>query len=200
MRSAAARNSAGSTTRAAAARARDDDDFSVDAGVRAGEQVAKDMVAVHIGPDMRMAVVGAPSYFRKRSEPEKPQDLVGHDCINLRLSTHAGLYAWSSKKVAENSGCASKDSSPSMAPARCSMRRSLVFGLAYVPEELAQPHLAKGRLRRVLEDWCLPLFRLPPPLPEPSPAVGRLCAVRRCAALPRLVIPRHTQPIFGPQP
>lgn len=69
-----------------------------DAGVRAGEQVAKDMIAVRIGPDLRMAVVGTPSYFRRRPDPKKPQDLVGHDCINLRLSTHGGLYAWEFEK------------------------------------------------------------------------------------------------------
>ena len=65
-----------------------------DAGVRLGEQVAKDMIAVRIGPDMRMAVVGAPSYFNKRSEPKTPQDLIGHNCINLRLPTRGGLYVW----------------------------------------------------------------------------------------------------------
>jgi len=65
-----------------------------DAGVRLGEQVAKDMIAVRIGPDMRMAVVGAPSYFARRPRPKKPQDLVSHDCINLRLPTFGGLYAW----------------------------------------------------------------------------------------------------------
>src|SRR5438067_5045321 len=65
-----------------------------DAGVRSGEQVAKDMIAVRIGPDMRMAVVGAPSYFKTRPEPKKPHDLMGHNCINLRLPTHGNLYAW----------------------------------------------------------------------------------------------------------
>src|SRR5215204_3978546 len=65
-----------------------------DAGVRSGEQVAKDMIAVRIGPDMRMAVVGAPSYFRERSEPKTPHDLIGHNCINLRLPTHGGVYVW----------------------------------------------------------------------------------------------------------
>ena len=73
-----------------------------DAGVRAGEQVAKDMIAVRIGPDLRMAVVGAPSYFRRRPDPKKPQDLVGHNCINLRLSTHGGLYAWEFEKAPAN--------------------------------------------------------------------------------------------------
>src|SRR5437879_1038184 len=69
-----------------------------DAGVRSGEQVAKDMIAVRIGPDMRMAVVGAPSYFKGRSEPKKPQDLINHNCITLRLPTHGGLYAWEFEK------------------------------------------------------------------------------------------------------
>ena len=69
-----------------------------DAGVRLGEQVAKDMVAVRLGADMRMAVVGAPSYFARRSKPKKPQDLTAHDCINLRLPTYGGLYAWEFEK------------------------------------------------------------------------------------------------------
>src|SRR5688572_221966 len=68
-----------------------------DAGVRSGEQVAKDMIAVRIGPDMRMAVVGAPSYFKTRPEPKKPQDLIDHNCITLRLP-HGRLYAWEFEK------------------------------------------------------------------------------------------------------
>src|SRR5919202_845164 len=69
-----------------------------DAGVRSGEQVAKDMIAVRIGPDMRMAVVGAPSYFKTRPEPRRPQELIGHNCINLRLPTHGNVYAWEFEK------------------------------------------------------------------------------------------------------
>jgi DNA-binding transcriptional LysR family regulator len=69
-----------------------------DAGVRLGEQVARDMIAVRIGPDMRMAVVGAPSYFARRPKPMKPQDLTAHQCINLRLPTYGGLYAWEFEK------------------------------------------------------------------------------------------------------
>ena len=127
-----------------------------DAGVRDGEQVAKDMIAVRIGPDMRMAVVGAPSYFRNRSEPEKPQDLVGHNCINLRLSTHGGLYAWEFEKGGRElkvrvEGQLTFNGTFQMLNAALSG-----YGLAYVPEDLAQPHLAKGRLKRVLEDWCAP--------------------------------------------
>jgi DNA-binding transcriptional LysR family regulator len=127
-----------------------------DAGVRSGEQVAKDMIAVRIGPDMRMAVAGAPSYFRKRPEPKTPQDLIGHNCINLRLPTRGGLYAWEFEKNGRE--------------LRVRVEGQLVFngathmlnaalaglGLAYVPESMTQAHLARGRLKRVLEDWCAP--------------------------------------------
>jgi DNA-binding transcriptional LysR family regulator len=127
-----------------------------DAGVRAGEQVAKDMIAVRIGPDMRMAVVAAPAYFKTRPEPKKPQDLIGHNCINLRLPTHGGLYAWEFAKGARElkvrvEGQLVFNGTFQMLNAALSG-----FGLAYVPEGLAQPHLAKGRLKRVLEDWCPP--------------------------------------------
>ena len=122
-----------------------------DAGVRSGEQVAKDMIAVRIGPDMRMAVVGAPSYFRKRSEPKRPQDLIGHNCINLRLPTHGGLYAWERELKVRVEGQLVFNGTFQMLNAALAG-----FGLAYVPEDLAQPHLAKGRLKRVLEDWCPP--------------------------------------------
>src|SRR5207253_8895618 len=69
-----------------------------DAGVRSGEQVAKDMIAVRIGPDMRMATVGSPAYFRRHPEPKRPQDLIEHNCINLRLPRHSGVYAWEFEK------------------------------------------------------------------------------------------------------
>jgi DNA-binding transcriptional LysR family regulator len=127
-----------------------------DAGVRHGEQVAKDMIAVRIGPDMRMAVVAAPSYFAKRSPPKTPQDLIGQNCINLRLATHGGLYAWEFEKAGRElkvrvEGQLVFNGSYQMLNAALAG-----FGLAYVPEDLAQPHLAKGRLKRVLEDWCPP--------------------------------------------
>ncbi len=69
-----------------------------DAGVRLGEQVARDMIAMRIGPDMRMALVGAPAYFASRPAPLTPQDLTAHSCINLRLPTYGGLYAWEFEK------------------------------------------------------------------------------------------------------
>jgi DNA-binding transcriptional LysR family regulator len=127
-----------------------------DAGVRAGEQVAKDMIAVRIGPDLRMAVVGAPSYFRRRSEPKKPQDLIGHDCINLRLLTHGGLYAWEFEKGNRELKVRVEGQLVFNGVSQMLNAALAGFGLAYVPEELAQPHLAKGRLKRALEDWCPP--------------------------------------------
>jgi len=127
-----------------------------DAGVRAGEQVAKDMIAVRIGPDIRMAVVGAPSYFAKRSPPKKPQDLTEHNCINLRLPTYGGLYAWEFEK-GDGELRVRVDGQLVLNSTAQMLKAALAgFGLAYVPHDVAQPHVAEGRLNRVLEDWCPP--------------------------------------------
>jgi len=127
-----------------------------DAGVRLGEQVAKDMIAVRIGPDARMAVVGAPTYFAKRSPPRKPQELISHNCINLRLPTRGGLYAWEFEKGKRQLKVHVEGQLVFNGTAQMLSAALAGFGLAYVPEELAQPHLAKSRLKRVLEDWCPP--------------------------------------------
>lgn len=127
-----------------------------DAGVRIGEQVAKDMIAVRIGPDMRMAVVAAPSYFETRPEPKKPQDLVGHSCINLRLPTHGGLYAWEFEKGGRELRVRVEGQLIFNTTAQMLTAALAGFGFAYIPEGLAQPHILKGRLKRVLEDWCPP--------------------------------------------
>src|SRR5216684_1738441 len=127
-----------------------------DAGVREGEQVAKDMIAVRIGPDARMAVVGAPSYFRNRREPKKPQELVEHSCINLRLPTHGGLYPWEFEKGARELKVRVEGQLVFNGPLQMLNAALAGFGLAYVPEDMARPHLAKGRLKRTLEDWCPP--------------------------------------------
>jgi len=127
-----------------------------DAGVRSGEQVARDMIAVRIGPDMRMAVVGTPSYFRKRAEPTKPQDLISHNCINLRLPSHGGLYAWEFEK-GDRELKVRVDGQMTCNGAIQMLNAALAgHGLAYIPEEMAEPYLAKGRLKRVLGDWCQP--------------------------------------------
>src|SRR5688572_179465 len=127
-----------------------------DAGVRNGEQLAKDMIAVRIGPDMRMAVVGAPSYFANRPPPKAPQDLTAHNCINLRLPTHGGMYAWEFEK-GNRELKVRVDGQLVFNRAHQILNAVLAgLGLAYAPEDMVQPYLATGRLIRVLEDLCEP--------------------------------------------
>jgi DNA-binding transcriptional LysR family regulator len=125
-----------------------------DAGVRLGEYIAKDMIAARIGPDVRMAVVGAPSYFARRRLPKKPQDLMEHDCINVRLPTHGGLLPWDFKKGQHQlnvrvDGTLIFNGYPQVLKAVLAG-----MGLAFALEEAVQQHIAEGRLVRVLEDWC----------------------------------------------
>ena len=127
-----------------------------DAGVRSGEQVGKDMIALRIGPDIRMAVVGAAAYFRKRPEPKRPQELIEHNCINLRLPTHGGLYAWEFEKSGRELKVRVEGQLTFNTTALMLEAALAGHGLAYVPEGLVEPHIAKGRLKRVLGDWCPP--------------------------------------------
>jgi DNA-binding transcriptional LysR family regulator len=127
-----------------------------DAGVRLGEQVAKDMVAVKIGPEERFVVVGAPAYLAGRETPRHPQDLLAHRCINLRLPTLGGLYAWEFEKDGHElkvrvDGQLVFNALPPILKAALAS-----FGLAFLPTELVQPHLAAGRLVPMLEDWAPP--------------------------------------------
>lgn len=127
-----------------------------DAGIRLGEAVAKDMVAVRIGPDLRMAVVGAPSYFSGRPQPRTPQDLAEHQCINLRLPTLGGLYAWELEKDGRElrvrvDGQLAFNNVPMILRAAAAG-----FGLACVLEDYVAAPVAEGSLVRVLEDWCPP--------------------------------------------
>jgi DNA-binding transcriptional LysR family regulator len=127
-----------------------------DAGVRLGEQVAKDMIAVRIGPDFGMAVVGSPSYFAKRSRPKKPQDVTDHVCINLRLPTYGGIYAWEFQKRGHELKVRVEGQ---LVFNNLALRVNAAlagFGLAYLPEDQVQTPLAEGRLIRVLDDWCPP--------------------------------------------
>jgi DNA-binding transcriptional LysR family regulator len=127
-----------------------------DAGVRLGEQVAKDMIAVRIGPDQRMAVVGAPLYFAERPAPKTPHDLNHHSCINIRLPTLGGLYPWEFRKNGRElnvrvDGRLVFNEMPMV------LRAAIEgFGLACVLEEQAAHLIAEGRLVRVLADWCPP--------------------------------------------
>ena len=127
-----------------------------DAGVRTGELLAKDMIAVRVGPDMRMAVVGAPSYLNNRAVLKNPQDLIRHQCINLRLPTRGGVYAWEFEKGRRKLNVR-VDGQLTLNGTKQMLNAALEgFGLAYVPEDVARPHVIKRRLTRVLEDWCPP--------------------------------------------
>ncbi len=125
-----------------------------DAGVRLGEQVAKDMIAVRLGPDARMAVVGAPSYFARRPRPKTPQDLTAHDCINLRLPTLGSLYTWEFQKGRRELKVR-VDGQLVFNATRMMLNAALTgLGLAYLPEDLVQARITEGKLIRVLADWC----------------------------------------------
>jgi DNA-binding transcriptional LysR family regulator len=147
-----------------------------DAGVRLGEQVAKDMVAVRIGPDTRMAVVGAPSYFTTRPRPQTPQDLTAHDCINLRMQS-GGLLTWEFDKGGREVKV--------RVEGRLVFNNTLMaleaavagYGLAYLLEDRVQACLADGQLVRVLADWCPPFsgYHLYyPSRRQPTPAFSLL--------------------------
>jgi len=127
-----------------------------DAGVRLGEHLQKDMIAMRIGPEVRMAVVAAPSYFATHPVPDKPQDLTSHDCINVRLPTHGGLLPWDFKKgtrelVVRVDGQVTLNGFPQVVDAAAAG-----MGLAFVLEDVVKHQLENGQLRRVLDDWCEP--------------------------------------------
>jgi DNA-binding transcriptional LysR family regulator len=153
-----------------------------DAGIRLGEQVANDMIAVPIGPPMRMAVVGSPGYLAARPPVKSPRDLTGHDCINLRFLTHGGLYAWEFEKkgrplnVRVEGRLTFNDTGQIHAAALDG------FGLACLPEDMVQADVANGRLRRLLADWCPPFpgYHLYyPSRRQPSPAFSLLVETLR---------------------
>jgi DNA-binding transcriptional LysR family regulator len=144
-----------------------------DAGVRLGEQVDKDMIAVRIGPDFRIAVVAAPSYFNGRRQPRTPQELTQHACINLRLPTHGGFYVWEFRKGGRELNV--RVQGRTVFNAVTMMRHAALegLGLAYLPEDMVEAAIQKGRLVRVLADWCPPrpgYHLYYPSRRQPSPA------------------------------
>lgn len=127
-----------------------------DAGVRLGEQVAKDMIAVKIGPEMRMAVVASPDYFRDRPIPRTPQDLASHSLINMRLPTYGGLFAWGLEQDGREVKVRGEGQLVFNSLALRLQSALDGLGIAYLPEDQALAHVAERRLVRVLEDWCPP--------------------------------------------
>jgi DNA-binding transcriptional LysR family regulator len=153
-----------------------------DAGVRLGEQVDRDMVAAPIGPEMRMAVVASPAYFATRPRPRTPQDLTEHNCVNIRLQTYGGIYAWEFEKqgralkarVEGQFSCNTMD-----------LRLAAALsgqGLAMTLEGESAPYVERGELIRVLADWCPPFpgYHLYyPSRRQPTPAFQLLLDVLR---------------------
>ncbi|SEB87618.1 transcriptional regulator, LysR family [Pseudomonas mohnii] len=144
-----------------------------DAGVRLGDTIDKDMIAVPIGPPLRMAVVATPAYFATRAIPKNPRDLMDHNCINQRMQTSGGLYVWDFERRDKQlnvrvNGQLTFNTSVHIVEAALAG-----LGIAYLPEEEFSPHLQEGRLMRVLEDWCPPFagyYLYYPSRRQPSPA------------------------------
>ncbi len=153
-----------------------------DAGVRLGEQVEKDMVAVRIGPDLRMAAVAAPAYLARHPAPQTPHDLAQHNCINLRLPTRGGFYSWEFEKdgralnVRVEGRLAFNNARLILQAAEAGL------GIAFLLEDHMQEALAAGRLARILADWCPPFpgFHLYyPSRRQPTPAFALLVEALR---------------------
>ncbi len=148
-----------------------------DAGVRLGDTIDKDMIAVPIGPKLRMAAVASPAYFSKNPAPKTPRDLVAHRCINMRFPTHGGLYVWEFERKGEPlnvrvDGQVVLNSSPHIVLAALEG-----LGIAFLPEEEFAPHIEQGQLVRVLQDWCAPFdgyYLYYPSRKQPSPAFSRV--------------------------
>ena len=158
-----------------------------DAGVRLGEQVAKDMIAVPISGDFRMAIVAAPSYFASRPKPATPQELTLHNCINMRLPTHGGLFVWEFAKDGKEINVRVEGQ---LVYNNLAVRLQAALGglgLACMPEDVAAPHVAAGTLLRVLEDWCPPYagYKLYyPSRRHPTPAFTLMVEALRYPARP----------------
>jgi DNA-binding transcriptional LysR family regulator len=153
-----------------------------DAGIRFGEKVAKDMIALRIGPDIRSAVVAAPAYFAAHPAPETPQDLARHRCINYRLATAGGLYAWEFERAGRpltmrvEGNLVLNDGDLILAAALSGQ------GVAYLFADQVAAHVAAGRLVQVLEEWCwsAPGYHLYyPSRRQTPPALAALVAALR---------------------
>ncbi|PKX83632.1 LysR family transcriptional regulator [Pectobacterium peruviense] len=127
-----------------------------DAGIRLGEQVAKDMIAVRIAPEMSMAVVGSPNYFARNSVPTTPQDLQHHRCINMRLPTMGGIYAWEFEKNGREIKVRVEGQLTMNSLRQRIDAAQIGLGLAYVPEDSVREDIASGRLIQILKEWCPP--------------------------------------------
>jgi len=155
-----------------------------DAGVRLGEQVAKDMIALRIGPDFQQVLVGAPSYFAQRSQPNTPHELTTHACINLRLPTSGGLWSWPFAKDGRELKVRAEGPLAFNAISLILNTALSGLGLAYLPDDVVREHVAAGRLVRVLADWSAVMtgYHLYYPNRQPSAAFALLVEALRYRA------------------
>lgn len=144
-----------------------------DAGVRLGDTIDKDMVAVPIGPPLRMAVVASQAYFAAHAIPRAPRDLMDHRCINQRMQTSGGLYVWDFERRGKQVNVRVDGQLIFNTSTHIVQGAVAGLGIAYLPEEEFEPYLQEGRLVRVLEDWCPPFsgyYLYYPSRRQPSPA------------------------------
>lgn len=127
-----------------------------DAGIRFGGTVDKDMIAVPIGPEVRMAVVASPDYFASNPPPKKPQDLLNHRCIDIRFPTLGGVQVWEFEKRGRTVNVRVEGQMIVNTSAHVPAAAVSGLGIAYLPEEEFAPHIEEGRLIKVLADWCPP--------------------------------------------
>ncbi|MBU1332600.1 MAG: LysR family transcriptional regulator [Gammaproteobacteria bacterium] len=155
-----------------------------DAGVRLGDTIDKDMIAIPIGPQLRMAVVASPAYFATHPKPKNPRDLINHNCINIRMQSGGGLHVWDFQRKDKQlnvrvDGQLVLNASPNIVDAALAG-----LGVAWLPEEEFAPHIEEGRLLQVLEDWCPPFpgyYLYYPSRRQPSPAFSLVVDALRAA-------------------
>ncbi len=144
-----------------------------DAGVRLGEEIDKDMIAVPIGPNLRMAAVASPDYWAAHPLPKSPRDLIDHRCINIRFPTHGGLYVWEFERGGRQQNVRVSGQVTFSASHHIVAAALDGLGIAFLPEDEFAPHIADGRLVQVLRNWCPPFpgYHLYyPSRRQPSPA------------------------------
>ncbi|YCI07176.1 LysR family transcriptional regulator (plasmid) [Ensifer sp. D2-11] len=154
----------------------------IDAGVRLGEQISDGMIAVRVGADFRMVAIGSPDYFTRHGVPNTPQDLTSHKCINLRLPTHGGLYAWEFEQDGREIRVRVGGQLTFNTIVPCLQAAVEGFGIAYVPESLTEEHVAAGRLQVVLGEWSPPFpgyFLYYPHRRQTSPAFALIVEALR---------------------
>lgn len=163
-----------------------------DAGVRLGERLEQDMIALPIGPQLRMAAFGAPSYFAARGIPQTPYDLSDHNCISLRLASSGGLYAWEFERDGKELRVKAEGQLVFNDPDLIKAAALAGSGIAFMLEDHVKEQLSDGSLVRILEDWCPPFegyYLYYPSRRQPSPAFNLVLDALRYRGRTSLELP-----------